>query len=648
MGMERQSRGEATSQSKGGEASPPGLATPQSDAPTLAVPELLPVAEFLEQSLPFNELPREVLYGVVSDVLVQYHCRGDVFDRQTVQQGLRVVRSGAVELRDSHNKLLDRLGEGESFHIGGLNAEQGEVQATVIEDALLYLLPDDAYRRLREGNRGFDRYFSGQRSRRLRRAARYQPEPNQMMQQVSSVMSTGLLTVAADDTVQQVAQVMAHRRVSSAFVTEGARLVGIVTDRDLRVRFIAHALPATTPVSTIMTPDPETIDSSESVFAATLLMTQRACHHLPVMVNGELKGIVTTTDLILARQDDPVYLVQHISRQPDISSISEVVDGMANLMVQWVNSGMRAQQVSQVLTAISDAVTVRLIQLAERELGPAPTSWCWLGFGSQARAEQLLGADQDNGIVIADDVEADQLTWFAQLADFVCDGLNECGYVYCPGDVMAKTPEWRQPLAAWQQKVRRWVTSPTPDAAMRVSIFFDLRCVYGSQALCDDLQAVMLQQASSNSIFLAALAANVLDTKPPLGIFRRFVLDRDGEHRDYLDLKKRGVLPVTEMIRLRALANGVAAVNTEQRLKKLVEGKYMTIVDSRNLADALHFIQQLRIKHQCAQITRGEKVSNFIQPRDLPKMAKEQLRDAFTIIDDAQSAVRQTFRAGMG
>jgi CBS domain-containing protein len=74
----------------------------------------------------------------------------------------------------------------------------------------------------------------------------------------------------------------------------------------------------------------------------------------------------------------------------------------------------------------------------------------------------------------------------------------------------------------------------------------------------------------------------------------------------------------------------------------------MTIVDSRNRLDALHFIQQQRIKQQCGQIVRGEKISNFINPKDLPKMAKEQLRDAFTIIDDAQSAIRQTYRAGMG
>jgi len=621
---------------------------PDSAPPRLTVPELVPIAEFLQQSLPFNELPLQMLYDTVYKIVIQYHCRSDVFNADTPKKGLRIVRSGAVEIRDSDNKLLDRLGEGESFHIAGLNAERGEVQATVIEDALLYFLPDTDYRHLRETDRKFDRYFSGQRSRRLRRAARYQPEPNTMMQEVRTVMSTGLLTVSSTSTVQNVAQVMAGRRVSSAFVVDDDQLRGIVTDRDLRTRFVAVGLPFDTPVVDIMTPDPESIDASDTVFSTTLLMTRRGYHHLPVMVDGELTGIVTASDLILAKQDDPVYLVQHISRQKDVQGIKDLVSGMANLMVQWVNSGMRAQQVSQILTAISDAITVRLIQLAEEKLGPAPVPWCWAGFGSQARGEQLLGADQDNGLIISNEVQPEHLAWYAELAELVCDGLDECGYVYCPGGIMAKTEQWRQSLEIWQKTVRRWATSPTPDAVMRVSIFFDIRCIYGTSSLCDALQKTMLKQASKNSIFLAALAANALDTKPPLGIFRRFVVDRDGEHRDSLDLKKRGVLPVTEIVRLHALAHKIRAVNTNERLKALAEQKHMTIVDSRNLVDALHFIQHQRIKHQCGQIVRGEQVTNFLNPRDLPKMAKEQLRDAFTIIDDAQSAVRQTYRAGMG
>jgi CBS domain-containing protein len=625
-----------------------GMPDPETQVAHLSVPELVPIAEFLEQSLPFNELPQQDLYDTVDKIIVQYHCRGDVFNRETEAKGLRIVRSGAVEIRDSDNKLLDRLGEGESFHIGGLNAERGEVQATVIEDVLLYLLPDEAYRALRDRHRNFDRYFSSQRNRRLRRAARYQPESNVMLQEVSTVMKTDLLTVSPDDKVQDAAQLMAARRVSSAFVVEEGELVGIITDRDLRVRLVAQGLHHGVPVRAIMTPDPETIEGSESIFTTTLRMTQRGYHHIPVMVNGELKGIVTTSDLILAKQDDPVYLVQHISRQHDVPSIRDLLAGMANLMVQWVNSGMKAQQVSQILTAISDAVTVRLIQLAEKKLGPAPVPWCWAGFGSQARGEQLLGADQDNGMIIDDSVEADHLPWYREMADFVCDGLNECGYIYCPGGIMAKTDEWRQPLGIWQKTVRRWATSPTPDAVMRVSIFFDIRAVYGDSSLARRLQQTMLEQASSNSIFLAALAANALDSRPPLGIFRRFVVDRDGEHRDTVDLKKRGVLPVTEIVRLHALARKIPAVNTDERLRALAHDKHMTIVDSRNLEDALHFIQQQRIKNQCQQIVRGEKITNFLNPRDLPKMAKEQLRDAFTIIDEAQSAVRQTYRAGLG
>lgn len=612
-----------------------------------ASPELAAIGNFLGESLPFNELPSDQLMAVLGDIVIHYHRQGTVFSNQDHDGGLRIVRSGAIDIRDEDNKLLDRLGEGESFNIHGLNIEEGGVLATVIEDTLIYRLPDQAYQVLRQSNRRFDRYFCGQRSRRLRRAARYQPAPNIMMQEVSSVMSRSLLSVEAKDSIQNVAKKMTEHRVSSAFIIEDEELVGIVTDRDLRIRYASKALSPQTPIDEIMTSNPETIDASKSLFETTLFMTQRGFHHLPIIENGKLAGVVTTSDLILAKQDDPVYLVQHISRQHDVKGLSELVSGMPNLMVQWVKSGVLAQQVSRILTAISDAITVRLIQLAEEKLGPAPCTWCWVGFGSQARSEQLLGADQDNGIIIGRELAPSEEQWFSDLATFVCDGLNACGYVYCPGEIMATTKQWRQPLVNWQSTVRSWSRTPTADATMRVSIFFDLRSIYGDSDLCDKLQTTMLEQASSNTIFQAALAGNALDSRPPLGIFRRFVVDRNGDHRDTLDLKKRGVLPITEIMRLHSLANKITSVNTDERIQALAKTKHMSIIDSRNLTDALHYIQHLRIQHQCDQILRGEKVSNFINPRDLSKMAKEQLRDAFTIIDEAQNSIRLNYRGGL-
>lgn len=610
--------------------------------------ELASVAAFLRQSLPFDVLDEAQLQEALSALKISYHPQAERFDAATRPLGLRVLRSGAVDLRNDSNKLLDRLGEGESFHIGGLNADSEVVHATVIEDALIYLLPDAAYQQLRAANRDFDRYFSRQRSRRLRRAARYMPDDNPLLAPVSRLMTTDLLCVAPETPLQAVAAAMTERRVSSVFVTDAGQLLGIVTDRDLRSRCVAAALPTQTPVSAIMTPDPQSIGEEETVFSATLRMTQQGYHHLPVLHEGELRGIITTSDLILARRNDPVYLVQHLSRQDSVEGMRDLLNGLPDQLLTWVQTGMRAEQVSQLFTAISDAVTLRLIQLAERELGPAPGPWAWLAFGSQARGEQLLGADQDNGIVISDLVPAAEHGWYAALAQRVCDGLAACGYAYCPGGVMATTDSWRQPLAAWQDTVASWTRAPTPAAVMRVSIFFDLRAIHGDHTLCTALQNTMLRRASRDTIFLAALAANVLASKPPLGIFRRFVVDRDGEHRDSLNLKKRGVLPITEIVRLHALARQVSAVNTGERLEALAEGRHLSIGDSRNLADALHCVQQQRIRHQCEQIAAGATVDNFLNPRQLPRLAREQLRDAFTIIDEAQSAVRQTYRAGMG
>jgi CBS domain-containing protein len=317
------------------------------------------------------------------------------------------------------------------------------------------------------------------------------------------------------------------------------------------------------------------------------------------------------------------------------------------LLVEWVGAQTRARQISHIFTAISDAITSRLIELAIEEYGPAPVPFCWLGFGSQARGEQLLGADQDNGLLISNDLKEEDKPWFENLAKFVCDGLNACGYVYCPGKVMATTDEWRQSLTGWRQIVDRWTRSPTPDAVMRVSIFFDLRTIYGDESLCQQLQQYMLEKTSKNSIFLAALAANVLEHTPPIGIFRRFLVERNGEHRDTLDLKKRGVMPIIDMVRIHALANRISQVNTHERIAELVRQKVLAIADGRNLQDAFDYLMQLRVGEQVKQLTHGEKVSNHYNPNNLPELGRKHLRDAFTVIHDSQEALRLNYRRGL-
>jgi len=610
-------------------------------------PELIAIQEFLLTCIPFDELADEEIEQLLGDIEISYHRQGTVFGQQHLNDGLRIVRSGAAELRSESELLLDRLSEGDSFNLAGLNQEQPGVKATLIEDSLIYTLPEEPYQKLRSRNRFFDRFFSSQRSRRVRRAARHEASPHDMMRDVKSVMSEKVLSVMAGTSIQETAQIMSDARISSVLVMADDELLGIVTDRDIRSRAVAKNMDLQTRVAAIMTSEPYTLEPGASIFDTTLFMTQHGIHHIPIVEEGKVHGIVTASDLMLAKKDDPVFLVQHITRQQDTEGLKAVIKSMPDLLVQWVNSGIRAFQLSHVLTALSDAITVRLIELTIKEIGPAPVPFCWLGFGSQGRKEQLLGADQDNGLLISDDMKPEHEPWFKELANKVCDGLNECGYVYCPGDIMASNDQWRLPLQGWKTTVDKWTRSPTEKAVMHVSIFFDVRAIYGDKELAKNLQHFMLEKSRNSSIFIAALAQNALSNPPPMGIFRRFVVEQNGEHRNELNLKTRGVIPIVDIARLHALAHGITQVNTMDRLQALADNKVMTIADSRNMQDALMLIMQLRVKHQAEQIVKGEKTDNYINPGALSKLRQKQIKDAFAIVKDAQQAIKLNYRQGL-
>ncbi len=199
--------------------------------------------------------------------------------------------------------------------------------------------------------------------------------------------------------------------------------------------------------------------------------------------------------------------------------------------------------------------------------GPPPVPYCWVTLGSRARLEQALAADQDTAIIIDDRVQPDQLAWFEALARRVTDDLVTCGYPRCPGDVMATNPRWRQPLTQWRRQFSSWLFEPVPDAVLGASIFFDMRPIHGEVALHADLQRHVLTASPGSLRFLAQLAKHATSNEPPLGFFRGLVLEKTGDHKDSLDIKRGGVGAVVELARVHALSVGSPAVNTQTRIE---------------------------------------------------------------------------------
>ena len=460
-------------------------------------------------------------------------------------------------------------------------------------------------------------------------------------------MSKKLVKLSPDTPVSEAAKYMTEKKVSSLLICDESSLAGIVTERDLCGRCLAQEMDIKTPIRQIMTENPYSISQDDYAFSALMLMSRRNIRHLPVRNNEQIVGVISATDLIQRQSASPVYLVADVYRQNSVEQLAEVSSFIPQVLVNLVDADATAHSITHMISSIGDAITVQLLQLAHDQLGPPPIEYCWMSFGSLARMEQSAQSDQDNGLLLSDEYNSDiHGEYFEKLAQFVSDGMDACGYEYCPGDIMASNPKWRQPLSEWKKYFFNWINKPEPKALMHASIFFDMRDMHGNKELFNSLHEYVLQQSKGNSIFLAHLTANALHLEPPLGFFRRFVLVHDGEHNNTLDLKHNGVVPIIDLARIYALAGSVEAVNTKSRLEAVSGGGEVSQQGARDLRDALEMISMIRLRHQARLIMAGQQANNFIEPDEFSNFERNHLKDAFEIVRTMQSALGQRFQTG--
>jgi CBS domain-containing protein len=612
--------------------------------------ELIEIRQFLERRNPFNYLSPEQLDELPKDIEIRYLRRGGAFPPR--DGFLYVVRSGAVEIFDDVGELCEKLAEGDLYSVTCqlVNLSQCD-RGEAAEDTLLYMLSCERLKELCRESREFNKHFSATVKDRLKAAvttAQVSNDPTvaAMMVEVGSLIRKQPITVTAGTSIRETAALMSNKDVSSVMVLDGDGLVGLVTDRDLRKRCVAIGLKGTEPIDQIMTPDPKTIEARSLSAQALMTMTRLHVHHLPVMQNGKLLGMVTATDLAHQQSANSAYLAADVRKAKSVEDLIAVSRRLPALHLHLANASVTARHIGEAVSCLTDSITGRLLEMAEAELGPPPVPYAWLAGGSQARHEQSSHSDQDNALLLSDEFDEERHdAYFAALAKFVSDGLDACGFVYCPGDAMATNPEWRQPLKVWMGYFNKWIESPEPKSVMLSSIFFDLRPVTGATELFTPLQQNILKKTQENRIFLAYMMANAMKHRPPLGFFRQFVLERGGDHDDTLDLKHRGIVPITDIARVLALSLGKPAVNTVERLRACAGTPAISTDMAENLEDALEFIASLRIQHQANQIRHDRKADNYVPPSELSELEREHLKHAFRVIQTMQETMAKRFGA---
>src|SRR6056297_407018 len=488
-----------------------------------------------------------------------------LFEKGTPLRGLYVIISGAFDIQTGANDLVSHRGPGDIMGERGLLRDgTAQLTARASEPARLILIPGSEFLALIEESDDIARWFARARPTDPSDSGPYATGLTAL--QVSDLMAKHPVTCGPEATITDVAKLMRDNVISSVVVMEGGQLTGIITAHDLTNKVLAEGLDGQIRVAQVMTPDPVTIAPNRLGLDALMLLSELKVNHLPVAQGGRVVGMIGKTDLFRQQAATASHMVADIAHAETPDDMAHVIERVPGLLAQLVQAGVKPASITRRITDITDAITRRLLRLAEARLGPPPVPYLWAACGSQGRREQTGVSDQDNCLILDDAATPADDAYFEALARFVCGGLAEIGFYLCPGEMMATTPRWRQPRRVWRGYFDHWIAEPDKEAQMLASVMFDLRPIAGRAALFEELQCDTLRMARGNSIFVSHMISNALTHTPPLSLFRGFALIRSGEHKNTVDLKMAGVVPVVDLGRVYALWGALEPVNTRERI----------------------------------------------------------------------------------
>ncbi len=596
------------------------------------------IAAFLESVHPYDNLTPDERLRVAERMTCRDYLPGDIIYRIDDELGgIFLVMTGEVETIDRSGAMVSMLTARSIFgERGFLRDGNAATTACATHESRILQIPADEFRRLLETSSAFQRYFN--------RAQRpYSRSADISTQKVSQLLARSPIHCSPETTVAQAARIMRENHVSSLGVTQPGTdvLAGLLTIRDLTNRVLAEGLNPDTAVQQIMTTAPVSLPPYALGSDVLRHMLEHKVGHLPIVDHGRFVGMITQTDIMRFHAVSSAALLRDISRADTVQDMAAVSRRIPELLVQLVGASHTHEVIARLITDVADTITRRLLSMAEAELGPPPAPYLWLACGSQGRQEQSSVSDQDNCLFLDDCVAESDMPYFARLARIVSDGLNACGYVYCPGEMMATNPRWCQPIRVWRDYFHAWAVTHKPESQMLASVMFDLRPIGGTAGLYRDLQQETLDNASKNSIFVAHMIANSLTHVPPLGMIRGFSTVRSGPYRNHIDMKLNGVIPVTDLARVYALQGRITHVNTRARLLAAEDAGVISASGARDLVEAYDLIAMLRLQNQADAVRYGREPSNYLAPADLSDFERNHLRDAFVVVRTMQSAIGQ-------
>jgi CBS domain-containing protein len=611
------------------------------------------IGEFLAGRDPFSGLDEAELERLASRTEVEFFPAGKrILPQGERPQGrIRVIRRGAVELVD-RGRPVDLLGEGEMFgHPSVLSGQPTRYEVRAREDTLCYSLAAEdvipllgrpsSLRFLARSLLGRGRPESGNGAE--------PPSPEVARQYAADLVRRPPVITEPDTTLRDTARLMNAEEVSSVLVELGGGEFGIVTDRDLRSRVVAGRLSRDDPVSAAMSSPVVGVGADQTGADVMLTMLDHDIRHVPVFSRpGQVLGVIVAIDLVAAETSSPFVLRRAIARARNKDELREAASRLRSTVVTLHRAELAPFHVSDVVSAVSDALIRRMIELAIESSGPPPAEFAWMSLGSHGRREPMPSSDVDSGMSWQDRPDPDPIAteprrrlastrtaaYMQEIAANVADCIRVLGWRLDPHGVTPSGAFSASSIEDWRRAIEDWLKRPTDNRVLiAVSILLDGRVIHGPDRL--DVKPLLFETGDRETLqrWMLRLA---LAAKPPTGFMHNITVEGSGKHAGTFDIKHGGLLPIVDLARYHALVGEIPANHTLDRLRAATELGMVKKTEARVLEEAFELFTALRLEHQVAQIEEGREPDDHIDPRKLDPLTRRYLRDAFREVEAVQ------------
>ncbi len=454
---------------------------------------------------------------------------------------------------------------------------------------------------------------------------------------VSAIMRPATFC-SIEERVRDAAARLGDADTSALLVELGEGRLGIVTDAEIRAAITDDGAALDAPVSEIARTPVPTVPVAQLAVEATIDMVAAGGEHLAVLDGERVCGVLSAADLLGLDARSPIALRHRILGAADEDELVRVVAQLPRLFVLLLRAGVSARDLGRVLSLQHDAIVARLLDFSQWRTATAPLAWAWLDLGSAARREFTLSSDQDNALAYADPKpdEADAVdAYFERLGSDVNAGLARCGIGVDNNGVLAGKRLWRMSKGDWLRTFDEVLRIPDESHLIRATVAFDFRPAAGGLAIAGDLTA-KIRAAREHPDFMRLMARTAIGYPVALGFRGQLAVGRDGDPPGRIDLKRGAIIPLVNLVRFHALANGVTISNTLDRIEAVAQigGLERGIADG--LSEAFTVIAGVRFEHHASLIAAGAAPDNLVDPDELRPIARADLRAALSEVRRAQ------------